>query len=126
MDRRDANDEVSGVEVEIHLQAHTAIVTLRGEHGIDTQARVSDALTVASDQPKVLVDLSECTFADSSLINALIDANTRIAQRGGQLEVVIPPSAGATRQLAELTRLEPIMPVHTSRAGVPHAGHGVT
>jgi stage II sporulation protein AA (anti-sigma F factor antagonist) len=106
------------VEVELHAGVGTAIVTLRGEHDINTEPRVSEALACAGEHPRVLVDLSECTFADSSLINALVNANTAIRQREGLLEVVIPPEASAARRIAELARLDEIVRVHSARDGV--------
>lgn len=106
------------VEIEIHEHVRTAIVTLRGEHDITTQSLIREALARATEHARVLVDLSACTFADSSLINALVDANAAIKQRDGLLEVVIPPEAGAARRIAELARLDEIIPVHSARNGV--------
>jgi anti-anti-sigma factor len=126
MDTQEWNGAAPEVEVEIHEQARTAIVTLRGEHDISTQSRVRDALTLASEQPKVLVDLSECTFADTGLINSLIVANAMVTQRSGQLEVVIPPDPSAAHRLAKLTRLEQIVPIRSTRNGIPREGEGTT
>jgi stage II sporulation protein AA (anti-sigma F factor antagonist) len=121
MDTHDSNGAAPEVEIEIHELARTAIVTLRGEHDLTTQSRVRDALTLAGEQPTVLVDLSECTFADTSLINSLIVANAIITQRAGHLEVVIPPQASSAHRLAKLTRLEQIMPIHATRNGLPRS-----
>jgi anti-anti-sigma factor len=112
------------VEVEIHAQVETAIVTLRGEHDVHTQPSVSEALARATEHARVLVDLSECTFADSWLINALVNANTTIKHRHGRFEVVIPADARAARRIAELARLDGIVPVHSARDGVRLAVDG--
>jgi anti-anti-sigma factor len=113
------------VELEIHEHVGTAIVTLRGEHDISTQPSVSAALTRASRHANVLVDLSACTFADSSLITALIAANIEIKRREGRIEVVVPPEASAVRQVVELTRLCEIIPLRPSRTGArPRSGGG--
>jgi anti-anti-sigma factor len=125
MDTHDSNGAAPEVEVEIHAEARIAIVTLRGEHDIATEPRVRAALTLAGEQSRVLVDLSECTFADSSVIGALIVANTLIAERAGQLEVVIPPEARAAQRLAKLTQLEQIVPIHSTRNGIPRSPEGV-
>jgi anti-anti-sigma regulatory factor len=63
----------------------------------------------------VLVDLSECTFIDSTVINALIAAHNDLSQRQGRLEIVIQPGASAARRAVELTCLAEIVSVHSGR-----------
>jgi anti-anti-sigma factor len=126
MHTQDTNGATPEIEVEIHEQARTAIITLRGDHDLSTQPGVHEALSRATGQARVLVDLSECTFADSSLINALFVAKSEIEKRDGRIEVVIPPEATAVRQLVELTRLAEFFPIHARRDGVgPTAVGGV-
>ncbi len=103
-------DERSEVELELHEHLDAAIVTLRGEHDLTTRTRVSEALSHASQQSNVLVDLSECTFADSSLINSLLIANMQLQQRGGRIEVVIPPDASAVQRITAITGLAQVVP----------------
>jgi anti-anti-sigma regulatory factor len=71
---------------------------------------VSEALSHASQQSNVLVDLSECTFADSSQINSLLIANMQLQQRGGRVEVVIPPDASAVQRITAITGLAQVVP----------------
>jgi anti-anti-sigma factor len=96
-------------------QTGTAIVKLRGELDVSNKPCLTRALAGASEQATVLVDLSECTFADSSVVTALVTASAELRERGGRLEVVIPPAAHAVRRLAQLARLADIVPVHESR-----------
>ena len=70
-------------------QPGTAIVKLRGELDLSSRARLTQVLAGASAQATVLVDLSECTFADSSVVAALVTASAELRERGGRLEVVI-------------------------------------
>ena len=78
-----------------------AIVALRGEHDIATAAEASAALGAV--EGNVLVDLSDCTFLDSTVIGVLFVRNEELARDGCRLEVLVP--AGAER-------------------GRPHAGAG--
>jgi anti-anti-sigma factor len=39
---------------------------------------------------KIIVDLTECTFVDSSMIGAMVVMLKRISQKGGELRLVIP------------------------------------
>jgi hypothetical protein len=64
----------------------------------------------------VLIDLTECTFVDSSVIAAFLQAGRELAQVGGRLEVVVPPDASEVRRAAELTALATVLPVHETTA----------
>ena len=59
------------VEVVRH-SARIAVVSLVGEHDLSTKDRMLDALASAASQPCVVVDLSRCTFVDSSFIGVLV------------------------------------------------------
>src|ERR1700733_3175502 len=76
------------IQVEIH-SANAAIVSLSGEHDLESQARVTAALAAGGVCPTVLADLSGCTFADSSVIAALLRAARELRERGGALELVV-------------------------------------
>jgi anti-sigma B factor antagonist len=104
------------LEVEIH-SANAAIVTLRGEHDLGSKPAVTKALATASGCRNVLVDLSECTFIDSSVISALLQASNRLTKRHGLLELVIPSGAHqAVRSVFELMGLQRLLPIHETRA----------
>lgn len=80
-------------------------------------ARISTALTAASDHAwRVIIDLTECSAADTSLVEAIRAARARFDQRGIQLEAVIPRDVPP--RLAELARLGEIWDVHESWDGV--------
>jgi anti-anti-sigma factor len=101
------------VEFEITPATSTAIVTLRGEHDINTKALVAEALAQAARHRRVLVDLSECAFADSSLVTALTLAGEEMRRRGARVDAVIPPDT-QVRRLAEVTGLAEMVRIHDS------------
>jgi anti-anti-sigma factor len=108
--------EPQGIEVEVH-SATAAIVTLRGEHDLDSRPDIAKALETASGRTHVLVDLSECTFIDSSVISALLRASNSLTIRGGLLELVIPSGAHrAVRNVFEIMGLQRLLPIHETRA----------
>jgi anti-sigma B factor antagonist len=108
--------QLGAIEVEIH-SPNAAIVTLRGEHDLGSKPEVVRALVVASGCRYVLVDLSECTFIDSSVISALLQASNRLTKRDGLLELVIPSGAHqAVRNVFELMGLQRLLPIHETRA----------
>jgi anti-anti-sigma factor len=103
------------IQVEIH-SAHAAIVSLSGEHDLESQPRVIAALTAAGVRPTVLADLSGCTFADSSVIAALLRAARHLSELGGTLELVVDPEARSIRRTLEMMGVASILPLHDSRA----------
>ena len=106
------------VEVEFH-RVGIAVVKVRGEHDLSSKQALTEALSDASDQLNVLVDLSECTFMDSSVIAAFYVARKSLGARGGRLELVIPPEAITVQRVATITRLAKLVPIHeTHRAGI--------
>ena len=105
------------VEIEIVPELEIGIVKLRGEHDLTTKRDVSEALAEAVEcAPLVLVDLSECTFADSSLMHVLVEARARVGDGPGTIGVLIPPSATAVRRLAGLAALTEVVSLYESRA----------
>jgi anti-sigma B factor antagonist len=93
-----------------------AVVSLRGEHDLSTQPTLTEALESAGAHSNVLVDLSDCTFMDSTVISALLTTSRAAQAREELFAVVIPPERTHLSRLAEMTRLAEVFPVHASLA----------
>ena len=105
------------IEVEIQSE-ETAIVTLHGEHDMATTAEIAVALAVAAGCPSILVDVSDTTFIDSTVIGALMRASKLARESAGALAVVVP-SGGSARRGLELAGVEGLLPFHETReAGI--------
>ena len=108
--------EKPNVEIEIHSAA-ACIVTLRGEHDPSTMGQIAGVLNVASAHRHVLVDLSECSFLDSTVVRTLLLAAELAGERGGALEFVAAARSGnAVRRALEVMRVDAVVAVHASRA----------
>jgi anti-sigma B factor antagonist len=81
-------------EVEVALEDGMAIVRLLGEHDLATQQLVAAKLAamIEADDPLVF-DLTQTTFIDSSVLNAVLHARTILATRGIPVAIVVPDSA---------------------------------
>jgi anti-sigma B factor antagonist len=113
MAREDAHPTAVPAAVEIEFpEPGIACVRLRGEHDLASKQPLTEALTAAAAHPHVFVDLSECTFMDSSVVATLIVTHRDLGQRGGRLGLVIPPEARAIRRVAEITALAAVLPIH--------------
>jgi anti-anti-sigma factor len=111
------HDPPEPIEIAAHSPA-LAIVTLRGEHDLGSWSEITLALANASECPGVLVDLSECTFLDSSMLTALLVTAKQLRLRGGALEVVIPTGT-QVRRIFEVMNVQTLLALHESRdAGI--------
>jgi anti-anti-sigma factor len=102
------------IEVECR-STDTALVTLRGEHDLGSRAQVIAALARASMRPSVIVDLSPCTFADSSVLSAIASAANRLSASGGRIGLVVAPHSVAVRRAIEVMGIDQMIPVHACR-----------
>jgi anti-anti-sigma factor len=114
------------IEVAFH-RLGVAIVTMRGAHDASRSQALRDALAGAEPQLNVLVDLSECTTVDSSVIAALVATAGDLQARGGALALIIPAKAIAVQRVAKLAGLAELLPIHATRsaaiASVRHNEH---
>ena len=76
---------------------------------------MEQALTQAAANSNVLVDLSPCTFIDSTVITVLIRTAETVRAGGEQLVLVIPPTQRALARVAEMTGLGQLVPLYDSR-----------
>jgi anti-anti-sigma factor len=94
-------------------RAFAAIVSLRGEHDLATAPEVSDA--IRSIDGNVLIDLSECSFLDSTVIGVLFARNVELERAGKSLEVVVARTNAGVARTLELVRMHEAIVVHEAR-----------
>ena len=113
-----AGDELfdPGTVTVAHPAPGLAVVSLRGEHDLSTEPRLVEAFAAAGANSNVLVDLSDCTFMDSTVISALLTTSRAARSRDELFAIVIPPERANLSRLAQMTRLAEVFPVHTSLA----------
>ena len=102
-----------GVEVRYaspRSSAFAAIVSLYGEHDLDSHETIAQALEPIDGD--VLVDLSDCRFIDSSTINALIAKSQRLRRAGHRLELVAPTSNAHVARVVEVVGMRSFLTVH--------------
>ena len=88
------------------------VVTLRGEHDLATARRLQETLAWwFSYSVAVIVDLSEATFIDSSILKVFI-----MAMRDRQPIALVAPPGGAPRRLFDLVRLDDAIPTYDTFA----------
>jgi len=91
------------------------LVAVRGDLDLHTAPELREALDRAIDEGRnrLVVDLTETSYMDSSGLTALVLAHKRVRKRSGQLVVVnVDPSIGRT---FEITGLHLLFPLVTKR-----------
>src|SRR5262245_16578826 len=90
-----------------------SLVQARGEIDIATSPRLSDALLVAADHsPRVVVDMREVTFVDSTGLNVLVSGLHHARGHQGELALVGP--AGIVRNALHVTGLHRLFVIRDS------------
>jgi anti-anti-sigma factor len=101
-----------------------AIVVLEGEHELFNAPKLRRQLEgLIGEGLGVVIDLTQATFLDSSVVAVLLRARERAEAAGVPLSIVLDDSTGEpVRRMFEITGLASILHVVGSRAeALPHA-----
>ena len=98
------------------MSGFAAVVTLGGEHDVSSRDAIAEAFGVAATGRDLLVDLSECSFIDSTIIKLLLHTVRSLEDRGGRLELVIDSEGtGHVARVAAMMGIADVIPTHTTR-----------
>jgi len=102
------------LEVRVEPSAHgdATLVRVDGDLDMATSPELEEALEGADVRKRVVIDLSGCTFLDSSAVRALV-AGARAAESAGGEVVLVTRDPGILRVL-EIASVEMMLPVHDS------------
>jgi anti-sigma B factor antagonist len=107
------------VELKITTSSHSdcSSVAVRGEIDLHTAPYLHDELLGAlagAQTNRVVVDMSQVGFCDSSGLSVLVSGMKRARENGGDLELLAPGSSVA--KVLEVTGLDAVFVVHGSHA----------
>jgi anti-anti-sigma factor len=113
---------VPGFHLTIHEDAPTCArtVAVHGELDLATSGELADAIARGhEDGAHLVVDMSECSFVDSSGMRSVIDGAR--TYRAGDLtfEVVCPPDNYAVTRVIDLIGLRQVVSVLDARSSAP-------
>jgi anti-anti-sigma factor len=92
-----------------------AVVALLGGHDLHDCESLETALARAGILARnVIVDLTRCTFIDSTLVGALLRAQSVTACDGGRFALALPANPNAVTRTAELMNLDFVFALYPS------------
>jgi anti-sigma B factor antagonist len=99
------------------IDSSISMISLRGEHDMNDAADLRDAIgKLQQEGAGIVLDLSETTFIDSSILTALVEAQ-RTARAAG-LGLVVYTGNGldqGVHRILDLTGMAGEMPLHADR-----------
>ena len=100
------------------VSASAAVVTLGGDHDVASRDAIADAFGVAATGRDLLVDLTDCTFIDSTIIKLLLHTMRALEEHDARLELVIDSAIprGHVARVAELMGIADVITTHASRS----------
>jgi anti-anti-sigma factor len=89
-------------------------VAASGELDAFVAHELEAALGDAARDARIVVDLTDVAFLDSTALGLLVRAVRAVDARGGAIRVILP--GGTARRIFELTTLDRVLPVAGSRS----------
>jgi anti-sigma B factor antagonist len=95
---------------------HCWVLTPLGEHDLATQpslrTQIDPALRFGS---RIVVDLSQAEFIDSTVIGALVHGRNHATQRGDDEFLVVAPPGSFTEKVLALAGIADAIPIYPTR-----------
>ena len=97
------------------VDAETHVIELGGEVDLYTAPEFKERMVQVIDDGKkrVVVDLSQATFIDSTTLGVLVGGVKRLRPSGGSLALVCTDQN--IQKIFEITGLDRVFPIHASR-----------
>jgi anti-sigma B factor antagonist len=101
------------LSIDVQREGDDAVVHLAGELDISTSPDLQDVLADLTDRPRrVVVDLSDLEFIDSTGLAALLGAHKALDEQGGTLELRHPNKMVVG--LVQITGLDDVFEIRLS------------
>ena len=97
------------------VDADTHVISLGGEVDLYTAPEFKERMVqvIEDGKKRVVVDLSEATFIDSTTLGVLVGGVKRLRPSGGSLALVCTDQN--IQKIFEITGLDRVFPIHESR-----------
>jgi anti-sigma B factor antagonist len=100
-------------EIEVQRTDGLAVVSISGEHDLNTAPDLGSKLARLIDAREgIVVDMSPASFVDSSVLGVILDSRRQARSSGQAFEVVHDGETDAVGRVLEITGLVTELPVH--------------
>jgi anti-sigma B factor antagonist len=108
------DDVLDHLQIVVTQHATTVTIALVGEWDLATQTATREAIgaALALGRERVVLNLSQLTFIDSSGLHATVELHELAAQQNAQLEII--PGPRAVRRLFEICHLIDVLPFRST------------
>jgi anti-sigma B factor antagonist len=104
-----------------------AVLTISGEHDLSTAPNLRRRIdSLLDDGIATVVDLSQATFIDSSILGVILDGRRRAAEADIGFAVARANGSDAVDRVLDVTGLRAELPVHARREEAVMAASGNT
>ena len=106
-----------GAALSLRLVGDVTVIDIAGQMKLDEDAfslREAVRNLVAKDQKKILINLGEVPYVDSSGIGELVAGFTTVTNKGGQLKLL--NLSKRVKDLLQITKLYTVFEVHDNEA----------
>lgn len=86
------------------------VVRLCGDHDLSTKPSLLEALAAVRRASGVVIDLTRCTFVDSTIIAAIVHAVRASSQKGPGVSVVLPSDTSYVYRALSVAGLRDLLP----------------
>ena len=103
-------DDAHSVLLEV-VSLRTSVITLSGDHDVNTRELVAEAMLRTTYLPHLIVDLTPCTFIDATMFATLVRGR-RAGSRPAEL--VVPDDGGEVSRTVKCSLIDRFLLVHAS------------
>ena len=90
------------------------MISLSGDHDLSSKRELVESLARVPCDQRVLINLENCTFVDSTIINAVLTACRGESSRDPNASVVLPPDTSYVYRALSVIGLRDLVPTHRS------------
>src|SRR3954471_12489991 len=111
MARTDSQQQDALDTIEVRMYPRASLISLVGEHDLSTRSLLFDAVARATERPRLVVDLTECSFLDSCILGVLFSAHSQCER----MAIVLPDAGSIVHRTIAMTGVRDVIPVFATR-----------
>jgi anti-anti-sigma factor len=116
MSKSSSSADLKHASIEIRELPAGLVIALKGDHDLSTKPQLAQALTRLGRGAwaRLVLDLRQCTFVDSTIIGAILTAQRQAYARDASVSVVLPADTSYVYRALSVVGLTALVPAHAS------------